>query len=195
MHLRSLQVRYYWLRANQWTRIKSLLPGKTNDRGVTALDYRLFVEAVLWISRTGPSWRGLPELHGHWPHVYVRYNRWSQRRRVSISWSRQEHALAARLEAAESAGFSDLAIILLARSSSKAGAACVHPEPRQPTLKIRLDESKQQIAFDPLLSRFRGLFPEPPDNRYFAGSSSRFPVRSPPGTWRVGMSSINPTLT
>ena len=37
------------LRDDQWGRIKGFLPGKASDRGVTASDNRLFVEAVLWI--------------------------------------------------------------------------------------------------------------------------------------------------
>ena len=31
-----------------WQRIAPLLPGKATDRGVTAGDNRLFLEAVLW---------------------------------------------------------------------------------------------------------------------------------------------------
>ncbi|WP_302056353.1 transposase [Pseudomonas sp. SBB6] len=44
------------LRADQWERIKDLLPGKVSDRGATARDNRLFVEAVLWVARTGALW-------------------------------------------------------------------------------------------------------------------------------------------
>ena len=40
-----------------WDRIKDFLPGKVGDRGVTAKANRLFVEAVLWIARTGSPWR------------------------------------------------------------------------------------------------------------------------------------------
>ena len=63
------------LRDDQWDRLKGLLPGKATDCGVTAKDNRLFVEAVLWIARTGSPWRDLPEEFGHWHRVYVRYNR------------------------------------------------------------------------------------------------------------------------
>lgn len=62
----------------QWERIAALLPGKAGDRGVTAKDNRLFVEAVLWIARTGSPWRDLPEVFGHWHRVYVRYSRWGK---------------------------------------------------------------------------------------------------------------------
>ncbi|WP_298718161.1 IS5 family transposase [uncultured Oceanisphaera sp.] len=64
---------------DQWVRIKDLLPGKASDCGVTAKDNRLFVEAVLWMARTGAPWRDLPESFGHWHRVYVRYNRWSHK--------------------------------------------------------------------------------------------------------------------
>jgi transposase len=55
------------------------LPGKNVDCGVTATNNRRFLEAVLWITRTGLPWRDLPESFGHWHRVYVRYNRWSHK--------------------------------------------------------------------------------------------------------------------
>jgi transposase len=54
------------LRDDQWERIAHLLPGKAGDRGVTAKDNRLFIEAVLWIARTGAPWRDLPAQFGRW---------------------------------------------------------------------------------------------------------------------------------
>ena len=36
-----------------WEKVAPLLPGKASDRGVTARDNRLFLEAVLWRVRTG----------------------------------------------------------------------------------------------------------------------------------------------
>ena len=63
----------------QWDRIKHLLSGKESDRGVTAKNNRLFVEAVLWVNRTGSPWRDLPACFGHWHRVYVRYNRWAHK--------------------------------------------------------------------------------------------------------------------
>ena len=55
------------------------MPGKAGDCGVTAKDNRRFVEAVLWIARTGSPWRDLPEDFGHWHRVYVRYSRWGRK--------------------------------------------------------------------------------------------------------------------
>lgn len=66
------------LKDSQWKRIEGMLPGKKGDVGVTTKDNKLFVEAVLWIGRTGSPWRDLPKEYGHW-HRYVRFNRWSHK--------------------------------------------------------------------------------------------------------------------
>ena len=67
------------LNDEQWRRIRPFLSGKTSDCGVTAKDNRTFVEAVLWIARTGSPWRDMPEEFGHWHRVYVRYSRWAKK--------------------------------------------------------------------------------------------------------------------
>lgn len=79
------------LRDDQWARIEQLLPGKVGDCGVTAKDNRRFVEAVLWIMRTGSPWRDLPKELGHWHRTYVRFSRW----RKSGAWERLSSALCA----------------------------------------------------------------------------------------------------
>jgi transposase len=61
-----------------WEKIASLLPGKASDRGVTAKDNRLFLEAVLWRVRTGLPWRDLPSDFGKWNSVFQRFRRWVQ---------------------------------------------------------------------------------------------------------------------
>jgi putative transposase len=66
------------LRDDQWDRIQDLVPGKVSDRGVTAKDNRLFVEAVLWIARTGSPWRDLPPALGQWHTTYTRFSRWGK---------------------------------------------------------------------------------------------------------------------
>lgn len=82
------------LRDDQWERIAPLLPGKKGDRGRTAVDNRLFVEAVLWVARTGAPWRDLPEAFGPWNSVYVRFRRWA---RAGI-WDRVLAALGGDLD-------------------------------------------------------------------------------------------------
>jgi transposase len=62
-----------------WERIKDFLPGQAGDPGVTAQDNRLFVNAVLWIAKTGAPWRDLPTRFGPWGSVWKRFTRWAQK--------------------------------------------------------------------------------------------------------------------
>lgn len=66
------------LRDDQWDRIKGIVPGKEGDAGRRGEDNRLFVDAVLWIMRSGAPWRFLPEVFGNWNSVFQRYNRWAK---------------------------------------------------------------------------------------------------------------------
>jgi transposase len=61
-----------------WGRICGLLPGKATDRGVTASDTRLFLEAVFWRVRTGSPWRDLPCAFGNWNSTFRRFRRWAR---------------------------------------------------------------------------------------------------------------------
>ena len=63
----------------QWLLIKDLLPGKAGDPGRTAASNRRFVNAVLWIARTGAPWRDLPPRFGEWNSVFQRFNRWCKK--------------------------------------------------------------------------------------------------------------------
>ncbi len=67
------------LRDDQWEKVAPLLSGKASDCGVTGKANRLFLEAVLWICRTGAPWRDLPADLGNWHTVFTRYNRWSKK--------------------------------------------------------------------------------------------------------------------
>ncbi len=44
-----------------------------------AKDNRLFLEPVLWRTRTGTPWRDLPDHFGKWTTVWKRFRRWSQK--------------------------------------------------------------------------------------------------------------------
>ena len=76
---------------SMWAELSPLLPGQANCRGTTARDTRGFVEAVLWLGRTGVGWRDLPPHLGHWHRVYVRFARW----RDGGVWERVAHWLVA----------------------------------------------------------------------------------------------------
>ena len=77
------------LNDKQWLRIAHLLPGKPTDKGGRAADNRRFVEAVLFIARTGCPWRDLASEFGNWHSVYVRFARWE----VGGVWGRVAEAL------------------------------------------------------------------------------------------------------
>ena len=62
-----------------WERIKDLLPGRPGQPGWTAADNRSFVDAVLWIAKTGAPWRDLPERFGDWNNVWRRFDRWAKK--------------------------------------------------------------------------------------------------------------------
>jgi transposase len=70
-------VRRHELTDEAWARIEPLLPrdtGRPSSRGD-----RNFVNAVLWIAKTGAPWRDLPERFGSWKTIYNRFHRWANR--------------------------------------------------------------------------------------------------------------------
>ena len=60
----------------QWALIAPLCLGKKSDPGRTGSDGRLFLEAVLWVARTGSPWRDLPPRFGKWNTVFKRFRDW-----------------------------------------------------------------------------------------------------------------------
>jgi len=60
----------------QWAKMESHCLGKPGDPGRSGTDNRRFLEAVLWIVRTGSPWRDLPALFGNWSTVYTRFRDW-----------------------------------------------------------------------------------------------------------------------
>jgi transposase len=59
-----------------WEHLRPLLPPQKPQTGRPATDHRLIVEGMLWVARTGSSWRELPERFGPWSTVASRYQRW-----------------------------------------------------------------------------------------------------------------------
>ena len=72
-------VKRYELSNEQWRRIEDLLPGKKSDPGRSGEDNRLFVNAVLWVLRSGARWSDLPERYGKWKTVHKRFTRWAEK--------------------------------------------------------------------------------------------------------------------
>jgi transposase len=64
-----------------WDRIKHLLPGQRGQHGGVAKDNRLFVDAVLYVARTGIPWADLPARFGNWNSQWRRFDRWAQKGR------------------------------------------------------------------------------------------------------------------
>jgi transposase len=60
----------------QWAKMQPHCKGKVTDPGRTGGDARLFLEAVLWIARTGSPWRDLPPEFGKWNTVFKRFRDW-----------------------------------------------------------------------------------------------------------------------
>ena len=59
-----------------WGILEPHLPGRRGEWGEIARDNRLFMNAVLWILRTGAPWRDLPPEYGKWGTVNQRFKRW-----------------------------------------------------------------------------------------------------------------------
>ena len=72
-------MRRHEIKDEDWERIRDLLPGQAGQPGVTAKDNRLFLNAVLWIAKTGAPWRDLPERFGHWNSIWRRFDRWAKK--------------------------------------------------------------------------------------------------------------------
>ena len=62
----------------QWQKILPILKTFPEIRLGAGRDCRRFVEAVLWITRSGAQWRLLPKQYGKWNSVYKRFANWSQ---------------------------------------------------------------------------------------------------------------------
>ena len=67
------------LRNEQWSKILEFLRSCPDLYVGEEDDCRRYVEAILWMARSGAPWRLLPEHYGHWNSVYKRFARWCEK--------------------------------------------------------------------------------------------------------------------
>ncbi len=73
--------RRYEISDEAYERLQPMLSGKPGDPGRNADDNRRFINAVLWIARTGAPWEDLPERYGKANTAFQRFNRWAKKGR------------------------------------------------------------------------------------------------------------------
>jgi len=65
------------LQDKQWQKIYAFLQNHPQVYAGEEEKSLLFVEGILWMTRSGAQWRLLPEKYGNWNSVYKRFARWS----------------------------------------------------------------------------------------------------------------------
>jgi hypothetical protein len=59
----------------EWEMVEPLIPHKP-PAGRPYHDHRTVLGGILWVARTGSSWREMPEEFGKWETAYRRYELW-----------------------------------------------------------------------------------------------------------------------
>lgn len=70
------------LRDDQWERIEPFVPGGRKGRRGPRSNNRRFIDALIWMARSGARWRDLPEFYGPYQSVKRRYYRWIENKTI-----------------------------------------------------------------------------------------------------------------
>jgi hypothetical protein len=60
----------------EWGRVAPLLPPPQPPKGRPRHDHRIVLGGILWVVRSGASWRAMPPEYGKWETAYKRYRLW-----------------------------------------------------------------------------------------------------------------------
>ncbi len=63
-------------RDNQWAIIESFVPGGRKGKCGPRNDGRKFINALLWLARSGERWRDISPTYGQYQTIKMRYDRW-----------------------------------------------------------------------------------------------------------------------
>ena len=60
----------------EWDSVRALLPSQRPPVGRPRHDHRTVLGGIVWVVRTGGSWRDMPAEFGKWETAYRRYRLW-----------------------------------------------------------------------------------------------------------------------
>lgn len=67
------------LTTHQWQKMLRFLRSRQDIYVGKPRECKRFLEALLWMARSGAQWRLLPKQYGNWNSVYKRFNRWTEK--------------------------------------------------------------------------------------------------------------------
>src|ERR1700728_1208415 len=106
------------LRDDQWERLEAFVPGGRKGKRGPRTNNRRFLNALLWMARSGSRWRDLPRQLGRHEAVKRRYYRWIEMgvldeilaalaREGDLEWLRIDHQNPRRRRCAGKSGAPD----------------------------------------------------------------------------------------
>ena len=68
---------YHELIDEEWKKVEKTLPAEKKT-GHPQIDARAAFNGILWILKSGATWRFLPEKYGKWNSVYKKFRQWTE---------------------------------------------------------------------------------------------------------------------